>query len=208
MILEYLSLKSTPIQLVLLLHGWPDLISFKACSHLMSAFAFASTSPSPFNIASMVTQTQTHIVGLNPFSASVLIWRGRWRKRKSRRQVWTKHRRRANGSERNSLFYLWSFLWIETVFLWNKLNSLRCRNTVFFFRLILRGVWEYDLPASTFKAVWRKWSPNPVLIWDNSPYQYRKYGVILSFNGPGHARMNKFNVQFAAWKQHKVLHRF
>ena len=35
------------------------------CSHL--AFAFASTSPSKFNIALMETQTQTHRMGLNPF---------------------------------------------------------------------------------------------------------------------------------------------
>ena len=39
----------------------------KLCSHLMFAFAFASTSPSKFNIASMETQTQTHRMGLNPF---------------------------------------------------------------------------------------------------------------------------------------------
>ena len=37
----------------------------KVCSHL--TFAFASTSPSKFNIASMETQTQTHRMGLNPF---------------------------------------------------------------------------------------------------------------------------------------------
>ena len=37
----------------------------KVCSHL--AFVFASTSPSKFNIASMVMQTQTHRMGLNPF---------------------------------------------------------------------------------------------------------------------------------------------
>ena len=43
----------------------------KVCSHLTSAFV--STSPSKFNIASMVTQTQTHRMGLNPFSASMLI---------------------------------------------------------------------------------------------------------------------------------------
>ena len=55
----------------------------------MSVFAFASTSPSKFNVASMVTQTQTHRMDLNPFSALMLIWRWLWRKRK--RQVWTKH---------------------------------------------------------------------------------------------------------------------
>ena len=33
---------------------------FKLCSHLTFTFAFASTSPSKFNIASMETQTQTH----------------------------------------------------------------------------------------------------------------------------------------------------
>ena len=38
---------------------------FKVCSHL--TFAFASTSPSKFNIASMETQTQTYRMGLNPF---------------------------------------------------------------------------------------------------------------------------------------------
>ena len=32
--------------------------SVKRCSHVTSVFAFASTSPSKFNIASMVTQTQ------------------------------------------------------------------------------------------------------------------------------------------------------
>ena len=37
----------------------------KLCEH--STFAFASTSPSKFNIASMETQTQTHRMGLNPF---------------------------------------------------------------------------------------------------------------------------------------------
>ena len=37
----------------------------KGCSHLTFAFAFAS--PSTFNIASMVTQRQTHRMGLNPF---------------------------------------------------------------------------------------------------------------------------------------------
>ena len=36
------------------------------CSHLTSAFA--STSPSKFNIASKVMQTQTLRMGLNPFS--------------------------------------------------------------------------------------------------------------------------------------------
>ena len=30
-------------------------------------FAFASTSPSKFNISSMETQTHTHRMGLNPF---------------------------------------------------------------------------------------------------------------------------------------------
>ena len=39
----------------------------KVCSHLAFAFAFASTSPSKFNIASMGTETQTHRMGLNPF---------------------------------------------------------------------------------------------------------------------------------------------
>ena len=41
--------------------------SLKVCSHL--TFAFASMSPSKFNIASMETQTQTqmHRMGLNPF---------------------------------------------------------------------------------------------------------------------------------------------
>ena len=38
----------------------------RLCSHLTSAFA--STPPSKFNIASMVTQTQR--MGLNPLSAS------------------------------------------------------------------------------------------------------------------------------------------
>ena len=41
--------------------------TFKVCSHLTLAFAFASTSPSKFNIASMETQTQMHRMGLNPF---------------------------------------------------------------------------------------------------------------------------------------------
>ena len=36
---------------------------FKVYSHL----TFASTSPSKFNIASTVTQTQMHRMGLNPF---------------------------------------------------------------------------------------------------------------------------------------------
>ena len=41
----------------------------KVYSHLTFAFvfAFASTSPSKLNIASMVSQTQTHRMGLNPF---------------------------------------------------------------------------------------------------------------------------------------------
>ena len=39
----------------------------KVCSNLTFASAFASTSPSKFNIASMETQTQTHRMGLNPF---------------------------------------------------------------------------------------------------------------------------------------------
>ena len=62
-----------------MMHGWThgrgviawERVQFefplKVCSHLTSAFAFASTSPSKFNIASMETQTQTHRVGLNPF---------------------------------------------------------------------------------------------------------------------------------------------
>ena len=37
----------------------------KVCSHL--TFAFASTSPSKFNIVSMETRTQMHRMGLNPF---------------------------------------------------------------------------------------------------------------------------------------------
>ena len=37
----------------------------------------------------MVTQTQLHRMGLNPFYASMLISRWGWRKRK--REVWTKH---------------------------------------------------------------------------------------------------------------------
>ena len=37
----------------------------KVCSHLM--FAFASTSPLQFHIASMEMQTQTHRMGLNSF---------------------------------------------------------------------------------------------------------------------------------------------
>ena len=37
--------------------------NLKVCSHL----AFASTSPSKLNIASMETQTQMHRMGLNPF---------------------------------------------------------------------------------------------------------------------------------------------
>ena len=41
--------------------------SLKVCSHLTFAFAFASRSPSKFNIASMETQTQMHRMGLNPF---------------------------------------------------------------------------------------------------------------------------------------------
>ena len=41
--------------------------TLKVCSHLPSAFEFASTS------LSMVMQTQTHRMGLNPFSASMLI---------------------------------------------------------------------------------------------------------------------------------------
>ena len=40
---------------------------FKVSSHLTFAFAFALTSPSKFNIASMEMQTQTHRIGLNPF---------------------------------------------------------------------------------------------------------------------------------------------
>ena len=40
--------------------------AFKVCSHLMSAFAFVSTSPSKFNIASMVTQTQNAQNGSEP----------------------------------------------------------------------------------------------------------------------------------------------
>ena len=47
-------------------------LALKVCSHLTSAIAFASTSRSKFNIASMVTQTQMHRMGLNPFSASML----------------------------------------------------------------------------------------------------------------------------------------
>ena len=39
--------------------------TLKVRSHL--TFAFASTLPSKFNIASMETQTQTHRMGLNPF---------------------------------------------------------------------------------------------------------------------------------------------
>ena len=46
---------------------------------------------SNFNIASMVTQTQTHRMGLNKFSASMLIWRWCSRKRKRKCQVWAKH---------------------------------------------------------------------------------------------------------------------
>ena len=41
-------------------------VTLKVCSHLTFASAFASTSPSKFNIASMETQTQTHRMGLNP----------------------------------------------------------------------------------------------------------------------------------------------
>ena len=41
--------------------------SFMLCSHLTSAFASTSTSPSKFNIASMVKQMQR--MGLNPFSS-------------------------------------------------------------------------------------------------------------------------------------------
>ena len=40
-------------------------MQLKVCSYL--TFAFASTSPSNFNIASMETQTQMHRMGLNPF---------------------------------------------------------------------------------------------------------------------------------------------
>ena len=39
----------------------------KLCAHSTFAFAFASTSPSKFNIASMETQTQKHRMGLIPF---------------------------------------------------------------------------------------------------------------------------------------------
>ena len=41
-------------------------ICVNMCSHLTSAFAFASMSPSKFNIASMVMQTQTHRMGSEP----------------------------------------------------------------------------------------------------------------------------------------------
>ena len=37
----------------------------KVCSNFM--FAFASTSPSKFNIASIETETHRHRIGLNPF---------------------------------------------------------------------------------------------------------------------------------------------
>ena len=40
------------------------------CSHLTSAFASTSMSPSKFNIASLFTQTQRQRWGLNPFSTS------------------------------------------------------------------------------------------------------------------------------------------
>ena len=43
------------------------LSTVKVCSHLTFAFAFASMSPSEFNIASMEMQTQMHRMGLNPF---------------------------------------------------------------------------------------------------------------------------------------------
>ena len=39
----------------------------KVCSHLTFAFASTSMSPSKFNIASIVMQTQTHRMGLKPF---------------------------------------------------------------------------------------------------------------------------------------------
>ena len=39
----------------------------KVCSHLTFAFAFASTSPSKFNISSMETQMHMHRMDLNPF---------------------------------------------------------------------------------------------------------------------------------------------
>ena len=42
---------------------------FKPCSLLMSVFASTSTSPSKFNIASVVAQTRTQRLGLNSFSA-------------------------------------------------------------------------------------------------------------------------------------------
>ena len=48
-------------------HSGATPLFLKVCSHLTFAFAFASTSPSKFNTASMVTQTQTHRMGLNPF---------------------------------------------------------------------------------------------------------------------------------------------
>ena len=47
-------------------------ITIKVCSHLTSPFAFASKSPSKFNIASMVTQTQMHRMGLNQFSMLII----------------------------------------------------------------------------------------------------------------------------------------
>ena len=46
-------------------------VTLMLCSHLTSAFA--STSPSKFNIASMVMQTKMQSMGQNPFSASMLI---------------------------------------------------------------------------------------------------------------------------------------
>ena len=42
-------------------------LAVKVCSHMTFAFAFASTLPSKFNIASMEMQTQMHRMGLNPF---------------------------------------------------------------------------------------------------------------------------------------------
>ena len=46
---------------------WSSSVTFKVYSHLTSAFAFGSTSPSKFIIVSMETQTQMHRMGLNPF---------------------------------------------------------------------------------------------------------------------------------------------
>ena len=82
---------STPLESVL---NFPQAFSkhepaYSQVSHPCASFNFDSRTLSKFNISSMVMQKQMHRMGLNPFSASMLIWQWHWRKR--RRQVWTKH---------------------------------------------------------------------------------------------------------------------